>query len=221
VPYVVEELSDQNVLAMEYIEGSPIVDIARMGPDIINLVCSKLMRLTYEELFNHKLMQSDPNFSNYLYQPDTQKIVLLDFGACRDVSLLTSEHYLAMATAMQQQDTAAMKSALFSLGLIQNSMSPTVIDTVLKACLEASNCLQSDNGYNLKKEQLIKRIQAVTMPMVKDKSAVASPDFDVSLVNRKVTGMILLANKLGATLDFKGALAPYLLQAKAVTNSAN
>jgi predicted unusual protein kinase regulating ubiquinone biosynthesis (AarF/ABC1/UbiB family) len=221
VPYVVEELSDQNVLAMEYIEGSPIVDIARMGPDIINLVCSKLMRLTYEELFNHKLMQSDPNFSNYLYQPDTQKIVLLDFGACRDVSLLTSEHYLAMATAMQQQDTAAMKSALFSLGLIQNSMSPRVIDTVLKACLEASNCLQSDNGYNLKKEQLIKRIQAVTMPMVKDKSAVASPDFDVSLVNRKVTGMILLANKLGATLDFKGALAPYLLQAKAVTNSAN
>jgi hypothetical protein len=122
---------------------------------------------------------------------------------------------------MQQQDTAAMKSALFSLGLIQNSMSPRVIDTVLKACLEASNCLQSDNGYNLKKEQLIKRIQAVTMPMVKDKSAVASPDFDVSLVNRKVTGMILLANKLGATLDFKGALAPYLLQAKAVTNSAN
>ena len=221
VPYVVEELSDQNVLAMEYIEGSPIVDIARMGPDIINLVCSKLMRLTYEELFNHKLMQSDPNFSNYLYQPDTQKIVLLDFGACRDVSLLTSEHYLAMAAAMQQQDTAAMKSALFSLGLIQNSMSPRVIDTVLKACLEASNCLQSDNGYNLKKEQLIKRIQAVTMPMVKDKSAVASPDFDVSLVNRKVTGMILLANKLGATLDFKGALAPYLLQAKALTNSAN
>jgi hypothetical protein len=97
--------------------------------------------------------------------------------------------------------------------LIQNSMSQTVIDTVLKACLEASKCLQPDNGYNLKKEQLIKRIQEVSMPMVLDKSAVASPDFDVSLVNRKITGMILLANKLGATLDFKGVLAPYLLQA--------
>jgi predicted unusual protein kinase regulating ubiquinone biosynthesis (AarF/ABC1/UbiB family) len=221
VPYVIDELSDQNVLAMEYIEGLPIVDIAKMGPETIDFVCSKLMRLTYEELFNHRLMQSDPNFSNYLYQPDTKKIVLLDFGACREVSQHSSDQYLAMATAMQQQDTASMKSVLYALGLMQNGMSQTVIDTVLKACLEASHCLQSDNGYNLKKEQLIKRIQAISMPMVMDKSAVASPDFDVSLVNRKVTGMILLANKLGATLDFKGALAPYLLQVKTVTNRAH
>jgi predicted unusual protein kinase regulating ubiquinone biosynthesis (AarF/ABC1/UbiB family) len=221
VPYVIDELTDQNVLAMEYIEGFPIVDIANMGPDTIDIVCSKLMHLTYEELFNHRLMQSDPNFSNYLYQPETQKIVLLDFGACRDVSQHTSEKYRAMATAMQQQDTAEMKSVLYALGLMQNGMSQTVIDTVLRACLEASHCLQSDNGYNLKKEQLIKRIQAISMPMVTDKSAVASPDFDVSLVNRKITGMILLANKLGATLDYKGVLAPYLLQAKTSTAIAN
>jgi predicted unusual protein kinase regulating ubiquinone biosynthesis (AarF/ABC1/UbiB family) len=213
VPYVIGELSDQNILAMEYIEGLPIVDIAKMGSETVDLVCSKLMGLTYEEIFNHKLMQSDPNFANYLYQPDTKKIVLLDFGACRDVSERTSTQYLTMAFAMQQQDIEVMKITLYELGLIQNSMSQTVIDTVLKACLEASKCLQPDNGYNLKKEQLIKRIQEVSMPMVLDKSAVASPDFDVSLVNRKITGMILLANKLGATLDFKGVLAPYLLQA--------
>ena len=48
------------------------------------------------------------------------------------------------------------------------------------------------------------------MPIMTDKSAAASPDFDVALVNRKLTGMILLANKLGATLDYKGVLAPYL-----------
>jgi hypothetical protein len=123
-----------------------------------------------------------------------------------------------MAGAMQRQDTVVMKEALYALGLIQNSMSKTVIDTVLISCLEASNCLQSDNGYNLKKEQLIKRIQEVSMPMVMDKSAMASPDFSVALVNRKITGMILLANKLGATLDYKGVLAPYLLQEKPTTD---
>jgi predicted unusual protein kinase regulating ubiquinone biosynthesis (AarF/ABC1/UbiB family) len=216
VPYVVDELSNQNVLVMEYIEGTPIVDVAMMGPDIVDLVCSKLMRLTYEELFNHRLMQSDPNFANYLYQPDTQKIVLLDFGACRNIAQQTSEQYRTMANAMQNQDVAAMKSTLYSLGLMQNNMSPTVIDIVLKTCLEASECLQPDDGYNLKREQLIKKLQAISLPIVNDKSAVASPDFDVSLVNRKITGMILLTNKLGATLDFKGALAPYLLQSQTV-----
>ena len=115
-----------------------------------------------------------------------------------------------MADAMQRQDKKDMQSALFALGLVDNGMSDSAIDTVLNACLEASACLQTEHGYNLKQEQLIKRIQEVSMPLVMDKTAVASPVFDVALVNRKITGMILLANKLGATLDFKGVLAPYL-----------
>jgi hypothetical protein len=105
-----------------------------------------------------------------------------------------------------------MRSALYLLGLVDNNMGDTAIDTVLKACFEASDCLQSNTGYNLKKQQLIKRIQVVSMPLITDKTAAASPIFEVALVNRKITGMILLANKLGATLDFKGVLAPYLMQ---------
>jgi predicted unusual protein kinase regulating ubiquinone biosynthesis (AarF/ABC1/UbiB family) len=203
---------------MEYIEGSPITDISTMSTDIVDLVCTQLMHLTYQELFSHKLMQSDPNFANFLYQSDTQKIVLLDFGACREISQHTSKHYLAMADAMQRQDTSEMRSALYSLGLIDNNMSITAIDTVLKACFEASDCLQSDTGYNLKEQQLIKRIQNITMPLITDKAAAASPIFEVALVNRKITGMILLANKLGATLDFKSALAPYLIESSTQVN---
>lgn len=212
VPFVVDELTDKNVLTMEYIEGSPITDISAMGTGVVDLVCTQLLHLTYQELFTHKLMQSDPNFANFLYQSDTQKIVLLDFGACRQISQHTSMHYLAMADAMQRQDTNDMRSALYSLGLVDNNMSAAAIETVLMACFEASDCLQSDAGYNLKKQQLIKRIQEISMPLVTDKTAAASPIFEVALVNRKITGIILLANKLGATLDFKSVLAPYLVE---------
>lgn len=212
VPFVVDELTDENVLTMEYIEGSPITDISTMSTSVVDLVCTQLMHLTYQELFTHKLMQSDPNFANFLYQSDTKKIVLLDFGACRKISQHTSMHYLAMADAMQRQDTNDMRSALYSLGLVDNYMSAEAIETVLKACFEASDCLQSDTGYNLKQQQLIKRIQEISMPLVTDKTAAVSPIFEVALVNRKITGIILLANKLGATLDFKIILAPYLMQ---------
>jgi predicted unusual protein kinase regulating ubiquinone biosynthesis (AarF/ABC1/UbiB family) len=153
-----------------------------------------------------------------LYQSDTQKIVLLDFGACGQISQHTSMHYLAMADAMQRQDNNDMRSALYSLGLVDHNMSAAAIDTVLKACFEASDCLQSNTGYNLKKQQLIKRIQQVSMPLIIDKTAATSPIFEVALVNRKITGMILLANKLGATLDFKGILAPYIVQSAKQTS---
>ena len=211
VPYVVEELTDENILTMEYVEGSPITDIGNMSSCTVDLVCSQLLHLTYQELFSHKLIQSDPNFANFLYQSETKKIVLLDFGACRQLTQHTSMHYLAMADAMQRQNTTDMRVALFSLGLVDSNMSDIAINTVLKACFEASDCLQGDMGYNLKKQQLIKRIQKISMPLITDKAAAASPNFEVALVNRKITGMILLANKLGATLDFKSALTPYLI----------
>lgn len=212
IPYVVDELTDQNVLAMEYISGTPITDISNMENDTVNAICTQLMALTYQELFTHKLMQSDPNFANYLYQADTKKIVLLDFGACRDVSEHTSQHYLAMAYAMQTQNRSAMQAALLSLKLIDTNMSANAIETILDACLLASECLQGDKPYNLKQQKLIQRIQDTTMSLISDKDAVSSPVFDVALVNRKITGMILLANKLQASLDFKAALAPYIAQ---------
>ncbi|MDT0583759.1 MULTISPECIES: AarF/ABC1/UbiB kinase family protein [Alteromonadaceae] len=218
VPFVVDELTSSDILAMEYVEGSSIssLDEGISGEQhqvLANDICEKLMALTYIELFDTQLMQSDPNFANYLYQKDSGKIVLLDFGACRTLSDHTSEHYKAMAIAMQNQDRKGMELALLELGLIDKNMSSKVTDIILNACTIASECLQTkyaNETYNIKAQGLIKRIQNETIPLIADRTATATPKFDVALVNRKITGMVLLANKLGAGLDFKSALAPYI-----------
>ncbi len=45
------------------------------------------MRLSLRELFEFGLVQTDPNFGNYLYDADSGRIVLLDFGATLPVSV--------------------------------------------------------------------------------------------------------------------------------------
>ena len=218
VPFIVEELTSTDILAMEYVEGSSIstLDEGITGDQhhiLANDICEKLMALTYLELFETQLMQSDPNFANYLYQQDSGKIVLLDFGACRRLSDHTSNYYKAMASAMQKQDRKGMEHALRNLGLIDSNMSEHVVETILNACIIASECLQTksvDEKYNIKAQGLIKRIQNETIPLITDRTASATPKFDVALVNRKITGMVLLANKLGASLDFESALVPYI-----------
>jgi predicted unusual protein kinase regulating ubiquinone biosynthesis (AarF/ABC1/UbiB family) len=210
VPFVVDELTSTDVIAMEYVEGSSISNLEEgisddQHQELANTICEKLMALTYIELFETQLMQSDPNFANYLYQKDSGKIVLLDFGACRKLSNHTSDQYRAMAYAMQKQDREAMQDALFKLGLMDENMSDNVVDIILNACLIASECLQTkakNEKYNIKSEKLIKRIQQETMPLIADRTATTTPKFDVALVNRKITGMVLLANKLGASLPF-------------------
>ena len=44
---------------------------------------SALLRLVLRELFEFRFMQTDPNFANYLFDPESERIALLDFGAAR------------------------------------------------------------------------------------------------------------------------------------------
>ena len=45
-----------------------------------------MLELCFRELFEWKVMQTDPNPANYLYDTKTQVLNLLDFGAGRDFS---------------------------------------------------------------------------------------------------------------------------------------
>jgi len=49
-----------------------------------------MLELCFRELFEWKVMQTDPNPANYLYDLKEQKLNLLDFGAGRDFE----EHFL-------------------------------------------------------------------------------------------------------------------------------
>ncbi len=38
----------------------------------------------FRELFEFRLMQTDPNLANYLYAPVSGRVLLLDFGSVRE-----------------------------------------------------------------------------------------------------------------------------------------
>ena len=46
-------------------------------------VGTRLLRLTLRELFDWRFMQTDPNWGNFLYDPATGVLNLIDFGAAR------------------------------------------------------------------------------------------------------------------------------------------
>jgi len=46
-------------------------------------VGTRLLRLTLRELFGWRFMQTDPNWGNFLYDPSTGVLNLIDFGAAR------------------------------------------------------------------------------------------------------------------------------------------
>lgn len=62
-------------------------------------IAKAILELSLRELFEYRLMQTDPNWTNFLYNEATQKIELIDFGAARAYDKAFIDDWLCMLRA--------------------------------------------------------------------------------------------------------------------------
>ena len=74
----------RQVIATTLLPGFHVDGVAELDQEVRDDVGRRLLSLTLRELFEFNVMQSDPNWGNYLYDVDTNKIGLIDFGASRE-----------------------------------------------------------------------------------------------------------------------------------------
>ena len=77
VPKVIDEASGKNVITMERMWGIPIGKRSReFTPDVRDWIGTQILRLCLREIKDFKYMQTDPNWTNFLYNPKTKKVHL-------------------------------------------------------------------------------------------------------------------------------------------------
>ncbi|GAA5966219.1 hypothetical protein JCM3765_006092 [Sporobolomyces pararoseus] len=86
VPKVIEELSGQMVLTTEMMFGKPLKSVMNLDQTKRDWIGTRVLDLCLHELFKFRVMQTDPNWSNFLYNERTKKIELIDFGASQEYS---------------------------------------------------------------------------------------------------------------------------------------
>lgn len=111
VPRPLPELTKARVLAMDFIDGIPIEALADAPQEQRDAAMRDLMALVLREMFEFGAMQTDPNFANYRFQPDAGRLVLLDFGAARDVEPATAQGYRSLLSAGLSGDRDAVREA--------------------------------------------------------------------------------------------------------------
>lgn len=83
VPEVVDALSTRRVLTTEFMRGRPLTQIMSQDQTTRDAIAYAIMELSLRELFDWHLMQTDPNWTNFLYHEGRRAIQLIDFGATR------------------------------------------------------------------------------------------------------------------------------------------
>ena len=63
-------------------------------------------------------MQTDPNWSNFLYDPDARRLSLIDFGAAKAYPKRFVDEYMRMVHACAHRDRHGVIEASLKLGFL-------------------------------------------------------------------------------------------------------
>jgi predicted unusual protein kinase regulating ubiquinone biosynthesis (AarF/ABC1/UbiB family) len=201
LPEVDKDLSTQSILVMNFIEGVPIDKVETLDQAVRNKVVESLIGLFFEELFSFQLMQTDPNFANYLFQIDTGKIVLLDFGATRKIPTDISIGYLALINSGVQKDENGMIKSARNIGFFKDDIDPAYLTQVLGIFKLACEPLINDENYDFASSGLAERIKEKGLLINSQQEQWHTPPIDAVFIHRKLAGLYLLAAKLKANIN--------------------
>ncbi len=117
VPEVIDELTTKRVFVSEYLTGLTIEDIANnSSQEVRNYVGNLIMKHTVEEFFTMNFMQTDPNFSNFFFDKNKLKLILLDFGAATAYDKNFAKLYQQIILAGVDKDIDKVKHLSKDLG---------------------------------------------------------------------------------------------------------
>ena len=206
-PYT--ELTTPQVLAMTWVEGEPIESLANASQGLRDEVAKALFDLALKELFEFGVLQSDPNFANYRFNHDEQKIVLLDFGATREIPQSMVEGYLELMRTGIEKNSTKMREAASDIGYFSQDMSQQQIDAVMDLFMMACEPLCHSGPYDFAGSNLPRRMHDAGMALALDRDYWHTPPIDALFVHRKLAGMYLLAARLKARVDIGSVAKKY------------
>ena len=210
VPERFSALTTPTVLAMDFIEADSLDTLLNEPQETRDRIMTSLMTLFFKEVFEFTLIQSDPNLANYKYKVDTKQLVLLDFGATREVPMHLSEQYKALLNSAASNDKEGMLAAALAIGLIDESHSQAQISAVLDIGMEACESIRSEGPYDFGNSDLIARLHDKGMALTMQHDFWHTPPVDALFIHRKLGGLFLLAKRLGARVNMRDAAAPWL-----------
>ncbi|MBI3784494.1 MAG: AarF/ABC1/UbiB kinase family protein [Deltaproteobacteria bacterium] len=207
VPAVHDELTTTRILAMDFLDGTPLEELCEDGAaqtlrDHLGLL---LYRLMLRELFEFHFLQSDPNFANYVYLPATEQLGLLDFGGSRDVPIELSAQYRRLLGAAAANDRTTVRQALCDIGFARTQGDSERADALAELFLIGCEPFRHRGAYDFGASDIPARARELGLQLAA-KGLLRPPPPATVFLHRKLAGMFLLCARMRARVDVRTLL---------------
>ena len=205
VPDVFPEASGPRVLTTEFVAGVPIDRVETMSQDHRDRVGTLVFGLAVREVFEWRYMQTDPNWSNFLYDPEKDVLNLIDFGAAKEFPKPFVDEYLRMVQACARGDRDEVVRASRSLGFLTGDETPVMLDAHCEAGIAVGRPFATEGGFDFGAGTAVtKRVAGLGGTMLEHR--LTPPPDEAYALHRKLAGAFLACIKLRAVVDCKSIL---------------
>jgi len=210
VPRSVPDLCTPRVLTMSWASGISLSDWIRSSPsreERLALARSAL-DLYCLEFFTWGIVQTDPNFGNFLVRPAERQLVLLDFGASVEYDDDFRTQYVELLRAVTRGNRSRIAEHGIAFELMDERESPATKELFVDMLLNAAEPFEvSAQPFNFRNADYAARSSDLVRRFVTS-LRFSPPPRRLLFLHRKLGGLFQLLKRLDVELD----LAPYFGQ---------
>ncbi|XP_046981666.1 atypical kinase COQ8B, mitochondrial [Schistocerca americana] len=199
VPKIIDELSTAKILTSELVDGIPVDKCCHMDQETRNHICQLIMKLCLHELFTFRYMQTDPNWSNFFFNPNTNKLALLDFGASRGYDREFMDKYIEVIRGAADADREKVLLLSRDMGFLTGYESKVMEDAHVNAVMILGEVFRSKEPFDFGAQDTTRRITELVPTMLKHR--LRPPPEQIYSLHRKLSGVFLLCAKLQARVE--------------------
>ena len=214
VPAIIDHASTAQVLTMERMDGIAVTKVKSLTQVQKDWIGTQILRLCLREIIEFRYMQSDPNWTNFLYNARTNQLELLDFGASRDYPAKFIEPYIKILQAAAQDDRQSCCDLSIRLGYLTGHESKAMRDAHVDSILTLAEPFRESSPeiYDFQNQTITDRIRSLIPLMIRER--LAPPPEETYSLHRKLSGAFLLCARLGSRINCREMFMNAMQEAK-------
>ncbi|EFW16916.1 hypothetical protein D8B26_000707 [Coccidioides posadasii str. Silveira] len=207
VPEIVTYASGKQVLTMERMDGIAVTKIQNFTQGQRDWIGTQILRLCLREICEFRYMQTDPNWTNFLYNAQTNRLELLDFGASRAYPASFIITYIRILLAASRNDREMLHELSLKLGYLTGFESQAMINAHIDSILTLAEPFResSPDIYDFSDQTITERVKELIPLMLRER--LAPPPEETYSLHRKLSGAFLLCARLGSRVPCRELFA--------------